>query len=128
MNDTPQDFTVNLLKEARFEAGGLRPYFQDRDLGIASGTHGQAMAVVHRACGPCPEGGTGAHHHRLNFQMNYMLKGWMQVEFGDRGVHRFEAGDSWLQPPEITHNVTAFSEDMEVLEITMPATFETIES
>ena len=126
MADEGQRFTVSRLQEAHFTTG-MRAYFQDRDLGIAEATGGRAMAVVHRACAPCPPGGSGTHLHRLEFQMNYVLKGWMRVEFRDRGEVEFRAGDAWLQPPEIEHNVTGFSAELEVLEITMPAEFETVE-
>ena len=128
MTDQVQRFTVNLMKDAEFKSDGLRSYFVDRELGIAEGTHGKAMAVVHRACAPCPEGGGGAHRHSLDFQMNYLLRGWMRVVFEQHGEFTFESGDSWLQPPNIEHNVTGFSDDLEVLEITMPAKFDTTES
>ena len=41
---------------------------------------------------------------------------------------RFEAGDSWVQPPNIKHEVLEFSEDFETLEIVMPAEFETADA
>ena len=126
MADEGQRFTVSRLQEAHFTTG-MRAYFQDRDLGIAEATGGRAMAVVHRACAPCPPGGSGMHLHRLEFQMNYLLKGWLRVALGDGEEIEFKAGDAWLQPPEIPHNVTGFSEDLEVLEITLPAGFETEE-
>ena len=127
MDDTKQIFNASLKKDAHFEPGHLRGYFMDRDLGVAKATGGMVMAEVHRANGKCPEGGAGMHYHTVDFQMNYLLKGWMKVDIEGEGTITFEAGDSWVQPPEINHNVLDFSEDMEVLEICMPAKFDTTE-
>ena len=37
------------------------------------------------------------------------------------------AGDAWLQPQGIKHKVLDYSDDAEVLEIILPADFETVE-
>jgi len=39
----------------------------------------------------------------------------------------FEVGDSWIQPPGIKHNVLYYTEDYEVLEITLPADYDTVQ-
>jgi hypothetical protein len=36
------------------------------------------------------------------------------------------AGACWIQPPNIKHKVLDYSDDCEVLEIIMPAEFETV--
>ncbi len=46
---------------------------------------------------------------------------------GPHGEQVFEAGDAWVQPPEIEHALVGFSEDFEVLEIVMPANFDTVD-
>jgi hypothetical protein len=127
MAATQQKFLVSLLKEARFEGGGLRSYFVDRDLGFAEASGGLVTALVHRAAGKCPQDVRQPHLHRVDFQMNYVLKGWCRFEFDGHGEQRFEAGDAWLQPPEIEHALLAFSDDFEVLEIVMPADFDTVD-
>ena len=38
---------------------------------------------------------------------------------------RVEAGDTWYQPPGVKHELLEYSDDWEVIEITMPAEFET---
>ena len=103
---------------------GLRTYFEYRDLGVVEATNGKVLAHVLRASDSCPGPG-GYHTHDLEFQMNYVLKGWTRVEFEDEGEVRFEAGDSWYQTPMIKHEVLEFSDDFEVIEITMPAEFPT---
>lgn len=107
---------------------GFRAYFLDRDLGVREATAGRFTAEVHRACAPCPQGGSGVHTHTVDFQFNYVLKGWIRVWLEGEGEITFRVGDSWVQPPGIKHNVTGFSEDLEVLEIVSPGEFETREA
>lgn len=127
MTQIPQKFTTSLLKDSEFGSGQLRTYFEDRDLGISDATNGMVTALVHRAKGPSPKDVRVPHYHTVQFQMNYVLKGWCRFEFEGEGEHHFEAGDAWLQPPGIQHALLEFSEDFEVLEIVMPADFETVD-
>ena len=66
------------------------------------------------------------HYHDVDFQMIYVLKGWIKSEFEGEGVHTFHAGSCWIQPPRIKHTVLGYSDDCEVLEIVLPADFETV--
>ena len=101
--------TKSFKKKAKWKPG-LRPYFEYRDLGIVKATKGKVLAHVLRAKSPC-NGPSGYHSHDLEFQMNYVLNGWVRVEFEDEGELIFKAGDSWYQPPNIRHEVTEYSED-----------------
>ena len=50
-----------------------------RDLGIADATHGLARAHVIRLIGPCnPDEVSKLHYHDVDFQMVYVLKGWVK--------------------------------------------------
>lgn len=57
--------------------------------------------------------------------MVYILKGWMKVEFEGQGVIEMREGSSWIQPPCIKHVVYGFSDDLEILEIILPAKYDT---
>ncbi len=57
--------------------------------------------------------------------MFFVLKGWIKFVYEDHGEHMFEAGDSCLQPPGIVHDEIDCSEDLELIEFTSPAKFET---
>jgi len=119
-------FTVSHHREEDFDAG-LRPYSAYRDLGIAAATDGMVQAHVIRMTKPF-EAATVAipHYHDVDFQMVYVLKGWFATEFEGEGVHTFTAGSCWIQPPKIKHTVVGYSDDCEVLEIVLPADFETV--
>ena len=118
--------TMSFHKLAEWKAG-LRSYLEYRDLGIVAASKGKVLAHHIRATEPC-SGVGGYHTHDLEFQMNYMLRGWVRVDFEDIGEVRFEAGDSWFQPPSIKHEVLGYSDDFEVLEICMPAEFPTADA
>ncbi len=120
-------FMVNRGSGNPFVSGGLRVYREYRDLGIAAATGGRVHAHIIRTTAPCPEGGSGMHYHELEFQMVMVRKGRSTVWFEGQGEVDFEEGDAWIQPPGIRHNVLSYSDDYEVLEITLPAGFETVQ-
>jgi hypothetical protein len=122
-----QKFTVSHHRDADF-VEGLRVYAKYRDLGIAAATGGMVQAHVIRFVPPFePKEASTPHYHDVDFQMIYVLKGWYKTEFEGEGVHTFEAGSCWIQPPGIKHAVRGYSDDCELLEIVLPAGFETVE-
>ena len=120
----PQTVTVSHLDPADFKAG-LRSYATYRDLGIEKATQGAAVAHVIKFVPPCTDEVRQWHTHAVDFQMIYVLKGWIETEMEGRKAERMNVGSAWLQPPNIRHRVTNFSDDCEVLEIVLPADFET---
>ena len=121
-----QRFTVSHLNEADFDQG-LRTYAKYRDLGLAPATAGMVQAHVIRFIPPFrAEDVSTPHLHDVDLQMIYVLKGWYKTEFEGEGVHTFHAGSCWLQPPRIKHSVLGYSDDWELLEIVLPAEFETV--
>ncbi len=121
-----QKFTVSHFREEDFDAG-LRAYSAYRDLGLAPATGGMVQAHVIRMTKPFDEGEVAIpHYHDVEFQMVYVLKGWFRSEFEGHGVHTFHAGSCWIQPPRIKHTVRGYSDDCELLEIVLPAEFETV--
>ena len=121
-----QKFTVSHHREEDFDPG-LRSYAKYRDLGIAPATGGMVQAHVIRMLPPYrAEEVATPHYHDVDFQMVYVLKGWYKTEFEGEGVHTFEAGSCWLQPPRIKHTVLGYSDDCELLEIVLPADFKTV--
>ena len=121
-----QRFTVSHLDEADFKTGGLRGYSAYRDLGIAAATNGLAQVHVIRMTKPFTPELSEPHHHEVQFQMAYVLKGWFSTEFEGHGVQVFREGSCWIQPPGIRHTVRGWSDDCELLEIIMPAEHQTV--
>jgi hypothetical protein len=122
----PQKFVVSHVKEADFKSG-LRSYAKYRDLGMTEATGGAVQAHVIRLLGPCdPKVVAIPHYHGVQFQMLYMLKGWMVGEYEGQGKIKMEAGSCWLQPHGIRHTVLDYSPDCEMVEIILPGKFETV--
>jgi quercetin dioxygenase-like cupin family protein len=122
-----QAFVASHHSPDAFEQG-LRRYAQYRDLGIATATNGLVRAHVIKFVPPfIPAEVSKRHYHDVQFQMIYVLKGWMKSEFEGQGAITMREGSCWLQPPKIKHTVLGYSDDCEVLEIILPADFETVE-
>ena len=122
-----QTFNVSHLRAEDFRADGLRTYAQYRDLGMSKATNGLLQAHVIRMVPPCdPKGVSKRHYHDVDVQMIYVLKGWMKGEY-DGQVVTMREGTAWLQPPKIKHTVFDYSDDCELLEIILPAEFDTVE-
>ena len=114
---------VRHAREADWDHG-LREFFSYRDLGVAAATEGRVGAHVIRARGESNRRGE-PHRHALEFQLVYVLRGWVVFAYDGAGEVRLEAGSSVVQPPGIRHAEVAHSADLEMLEITLPAQFET---
>jgi mannose-6-phosphate isomerase-like protein (cupin superfamily) len=122
-----QTFNVSHLREEDFRADGLRSYARYRDLGMGKATGGRLQAHVIRMVPPCdPAVVSNRHYHDVELQMIYVLKGWMKGEYEGQVV-TLRQGSAWLQPPRIKHTVLDYSDDCELLEIIVPAEFDTVE-
>ncbi len=118
-------FSVSHLETSKFRDDGLRPFFQYRDLGIRDATNGAVVAHVIRAKPGAPVQ-PERHHHEVEFQMVYVLKGWVRFHYEDVGEVTLKAGSCVHQPPGIKHTELAHSDDLELIEIVMPADFPTV--
>ena len=123
-----QRIAISHHREEDFKADGLRTYAQYRDLGIAAATHGLAQAHVIRLIGPCnPAEVSKLHFHDVEFQMVYVLKGWVKTYLEGQGETLMKQGSCWTQPPRIKHLILDYSDDVELLEVILPAEFRTVE-
>jgi len=77
-----------------------------------------------------PTGGPVAdwvHFHKIRFQLIYCRRGWARLVYEDQGPEFvFRAGDCVVQPPLIRHRVLESSDGFEVVEISCPASHETL--
>jgi quercetin dioxygenase-like cupin family protein len=118
-------FSVSHAQDSFFEQKGLRHFFEYRDLGIREATDGKVLAHVIRArAGQAVVGGT--HHHEVVCQIIYCLKGWIRFRYDGVGEVLLTTGSCVHQPPGIRHAELGHSEDLELLEIVLPADFNTV--
>jgi mannose-6-phosphate isomerase-like protein (cupin superfamily) len=119
----PEGFVVTHADGANWNTG-LRAFFAYRDLGVANATGGRVGAHLIRARDAMSEP-SERHHHTLDFQLVYVLRGWVEFEYDGVGRVRLEPGSCVVQPPGISHTEMAHSADLEMLELTLPAEFAT---
>ncbi|QOZ52359.1 cupin domain-containing protein [Bradyrhizobium sp. CCBAU 53338] len=123
-----QRIAISHHREEDFKADGLRAYAKYRDLGIAAASDGLAQAHVIRLQGPCdPAEVSKLHFHDVDFQMVYVLKGWVKTYMDGQGETMMLEGSAWTQPPKIKHMILDYSDDVELLEVILPAEFRTVE-
>ena len=95
---------------------------------MADASAGVARAHVIRLIGPCePDVVSKLHFHDVDFQMVYVLKGWVKTYLEGVGETTFQTGSSWTQPSRIKHLIMDYSDDVELLEVILPADFKTVE-
>jgi len=69
--------------------------------------------------GPVPD---MVHFHTVGFQLIFCYRGWVDLVYEDQGEpFRLHAGNCVIQPPEIRHRVLYASDNIEVIEIGVPA-------
>lgn len=109
-------------------ATGLRAYAKYRDLGVADASGGVAQAHVIRLIGPCdPKEVSKLHYHDAEFQLVYVLNGWVKTYMDGVGEQTMRQGSCWTQPPRIRHFIRDYSDNCELLEVILPAEFRTVE-
>ncbi|UYV36657.1 cupin domain-containing protein [Rhodobacteraceae bacterium D3-12] len=117
--ETVHSFAVRrLADEAPWVIG--RAGMQYRDL-IPDRLGGSIIASHIRIpdAGPVPD---MVHFHKVGFQLIFCISGWVDVLYEDQGgLRRLYPGDCFIQPPEIRHRVVEASENLQVIEIGVPA-------
>ncbi|MEM9967649.1 MAG: cupin [Pseudomonadota bacterium] len=69
--------------------------------------------------GPVPD---MVHYHIVGFQLIFCYRGWVRLVYEDQGdPFVLKGGDCVIQPPQIRHRVLEASDNVEVLEIGVPA-------
>jgi len=119
-------FIVKHVEEAQWKPG-LRSEFEYRDLGIREATGNQFGAHVIRLADGGFHQSTGRHSHTTNFQMIYVLAGEARFWIENHGEMTVHKGDCFYQPDGLVHDALYMSDDCELLEITLPADFATVE-
>lgn len=119
MPPTRHQFVVRRLAEQAPWIVG-RAGMQYRDL--IPGRLGGSIIASHIRIpdgGPVPD---MVHYHSVGFQLIFCYHGWVDLVYEDQGEpFRLHAGNCVIQPPEIRHRVLVASDNLEVIEIGVPA-------
>ncbi len=105
---------------------GPRKFFKYRDLGVAAATNRRIHIHVVRAT-QAVNGGTGWHSHSMG-QLFYVLRGWADLAVQNQPWVRMHSGDAMCISPRMSHNVPGFTDDYLVLEMCIPADYDTVDA
>ena len=97
--------------------------FEARDIGIASATDGLAGVRVAR---PVRQPQQKFISHDADLLFMFLLNGSAEFNCDQMDSELLTAGDSFIVPSSMKHSLSKCSEDMEVLEVVLPAEFNTI--
>ena len=112
----------------KWENKGLRSFLEYRNLGIEEATDGKFGGSIARALHAKKATDHAAlHYHTLGFHLTMVLRGWMRTYYDGLGEVILKAGDCVTYTGEVVQSHTEHSEDFEVLQITMPAEFPTVQ-
>lgn len=117
--ETQHSFLVRHLKDSDSWVIG-RAGMHYRDL-IPTRLGGSIIASHIRILdgGPVPD---MVHYHTVGFQLIFCYRGWVRLVYEDQGdPFILETGNCVIQPPQIRHRVLESSDNLEVVEIGVPA-------
>lgn len=96
--------------------------FEARDLEINAGTNGVADVKVARVKGNRAPVTTS---HDCPMVFSFVLEGEMKLQPENADAEALAAGDSYVVPADMKHTIFDYSDDLEILEVALPAEFET---
>ena len=148
-----QKFCRHQLRDAVWEPWRIAG-FEARETGIGAATGGVASVQVARVTGgsngaakgssdggakggsidsanggnggSAGDGGEQVTSHAGDILFTFVMEGACTLNGENQGAHRLEAGDAYVIPPHTKTSLTDRSDDLELLEVALPARFETI--
>ncbi len=117
-----QRFCRHEVKDAVWEPWRMAG-FEARETGIGEATGGVASVQVARANGGGSEQVTS---HTGDILFTFVMEGEVTLNADNQGAHRLEAGDAYVIPPNTKTSLTNRSDDLELLEVALPARFKTL--
>lgn len=107
-----------LAEDAPWVIGRAGMHYRD----LIPGRLGGAVIASHikiPEAGPVPD---LVHYHAIKFQLIFCCHGWAKLVYEDQGPpFLLREGDCVIQPPEIRHRVLQASENLQVIEVGLPA-------
>lgn len=111
--------------EAYKVGDGPRRFLAYRDAAATNAT-GRRVNINVVQNSKAGDSSTGWHYHTLACQFVFVLAGWSRVEVEGQGEFTIRPGDAMTLPHKLKHDVTGFSADFKVLELNIPADYDTI--
>jgi mannose-6-phosphate isomerase-like protein (cupin superfamily) len=110
--------------DIRFTSG-RRPEIRYRDLLVKEATGDRMRAEIMHVAG-ASSNPTGWHYHTCEIQFLFMMKGWVDMDIDGLGPIHLAEGESVMIPGGTIHQEMRSSENMELLEVSVPAALGTV--
>jgi mannose-6-phosphate isomerase-like protein (cupin superfamily) len=107
------------------EVAGRRDFLTYKDFGLKEASNGLLRATLFAATAGMAKP-TGWHYHTCQGQFYYIFKGWADLVFEDGTELRVQAGDVLFIPGGVKHNEIRTSDELESLEVCIPADMGTV--
>ena len=117
-----QRFCYHLSKEASWKPWRLEK-FEYRDTGINKATKGMASVHVIQANNSGEALQTFSHDADILF--TFVMKGKMSLLVEGHKSHQLKKGDAYVIPPDQKYQIGHYSDDLELLEVSLPGTYKT---
>ena len=118
-----QRFCRHAARDAMWAAGRL-PGFSACDTGIATATRGVANVQVARRANDGDDDGAQTSHD-ADILFTFVLEGGMTLRAPEREACALRAGDAFVVPPGLRTAYERCTDDLELLEVSLPGAFET---
>lgn len=119
--DAISAFSLVTMKDRPFKKEDGKATTEYRNLGISEATQGRVLMKHTRAIAPFDKE-TGWHWHDMDAHIVFVIKGWVRFAYeGMKEPVTVEAGSCISQPTGVPHNVIGRSDDLEAIEINIPA-------
>jgi len=118
---------VDTLASTPWQADGLLPGNAYRELAVGAATGG-AVGLRHLLSTAPFDKETGWHWHDMDVHAVFVIRGHITFRYRDLpGEHVVRAGECITQPAGVPHNVVDRSSDLELLELTLPQRFASLD-
>ena len=118
------NFVLHREAEATWEPWRI-PGFEARETGIGAATGGVAGVQVARRV---PGVEVPATRHDTDILFEFLRAGSMTLDVEEHPDHALTAGDAFVLPPDLTVAIREPSDDLQILEVALPAEFLTTRS
>ena len=118
-----QRFVRHIGEQARWQPWRV-PCFEVSDTGIGAATDGLAGIRVVRPSSPASPGAAMRQRHDTEFCFYFVLAGTVQLRLDD-STHALGVDDSVTIPGGTAYTLADASADLSLMEVTLPAAFET---
>jgi len=116
-----QRFVHSLAKDGVFAPFRV-PGFEARDTTINENTKGVASVMVAR---PVAGKASPWTRHDCDIVFNFVMSGEMTLEGEGKDPYRLTAGDAFVIPPQMATRYADATGDLQLLEVSLPGTFDT---